>query len=167
VSDAKARWDAFLGKVRARLAEILEEADAGFDEIVSVEVIDPGPITSAQNEVRARLHALTDKIDASFSKLEGELGDHADAAQDEGRALSDEILEAAEAIEASSQKKWVKRLRELAAQERAARKLNCSRCGATLPEPEIQHRVVNVTCSHCEAVNTVRPGAAMAMLGGK
>lgn len=162
---AQARWTAFLDKVRARQQEILEEASAGFDEIVSVEVIDPGPITSAQNEVRARLHALTDKIDAAFTKLEAELGDHADAAQDEGRALSDEILEAAERIEAESQAKWVARLRVLAAEERAARKLTCSRCAAPLPEPEIQHRVVNVTCTHCQAVNTVRPGAAMAMLG--
>ena len=45
------------------------------------------------------------------------------------------------------------------------RKLVCSRCAAPLPEPTVKHRVENVTCTHCHALNTVRPGLAMAMLG--
>jgi len=52
----------------------------------------------------------------------------------------------------------------LAAEERRTRRLSCTRCGAALPEPEVQHRTVNVDCTHCQAVNTVRPGPASAMV---
>jgi len=156
------RWATFLGKARARLGEILEEANAGLEEIIATEVIDPGPVSAATNEVKGRLFGLRDKIDPARQKLEAELG-----AEDEeqGRALETEILRAVEVFEAQTQQKYRARLTELAMAELKERKLTCSKCGAPLPEPAVQHRVENVTCTHCHAVNTVRPGLAMAMLG--
>lgn len=160
--NAAQRWETFLGKVRARLSEVLEESDAGLDEIIATEVIDPGPMSAAQNEVKARLFALEDKIDPAWKKLEAEL---ASELEDKGRALSSEILQAAEDFEARTMKKYRARLFELAQAEVKERKLTCSKCGAPLPEPEVKHRVENVTCTHCQSINTVRPGLAMAMLG--
>jgi hypothetical protein len=158
------RWATFLGKVRTRLQEILEEADAGLDEIIATEVLDPGPYSSAVNEVKARLFALEDKIDPAWKKLEAETRLDSDL-EDQGRALGSEILQAAEDFDERTQKKYRARLWELAQEELKTRKLNCSKCAAPLPEPEVKHRVENVTCPHCQAVNTVRPSLAMAMLG--
>lgn len=158
------RWATFLGKVRSRLQEILEEARVGLEDIIATEVIDPGPVSAATNEVKGRLFALRDKIDPARQKLEAELSGEDEV---QGRVLENEILQAIEVFEAQTQQKYRARLAELAQAELKERKLTCSRCGAPLPEPEpaVQHRVENVTCTHCHAVNTVRPGLAMAMLG--
>jgi phage FluMu protein Com len=161
VSDAAQRWTTFLGKVRARLGEILAEADAGVTELVETEVIDPGPVAAAENEVKARLFALRDKISPAWKKLEDELDG---PLEDLGRALESEILEAVEVFEQNTRKKVLARLEVLAAEEKKARKLSCTKCGAPLPEPAVQHRVENVTCPHCSALNTVRPGLATAMV---
>ena len=160
-ADAATRWRTFLDKVRVRLREILAEADAGFDELVATEVIDSGLVAAAGNEVRARLFALRDKIDPAWAKLESEL-EGQDALRDLGRALEDEIFREADALEVRVREKVVARLEVLAAGERRTRKLTCTRCGAALPEPEVQHRTVNVNCTHCQAVNTVRPSPASA-----
>ena len=156
------RWDTFIGKVRTRLAEVLEEANAGLDDLIATEVIDLGPVSAATNEVKGRLFGLRDKIDPARQKLEAELnlGD-----EEKGRALETEILSAIEVFEAQTQTKYRARLTGLAHAELKQRKLVCSKCAAPLPEPAVPHRVENVTCAHCDAVNTVRPGLAMAMLG--
>jgi hypothetical protein len=164
VSEAAARWKTFLDKVRTRLAEILEEADAGLTDIIATEVIDPGPMSAAQNEVKGRLFALREKIGPAWKKLEAELAGH-EHLEDRGRELESEILRAIEVFEAQTTKKYRARLTELAQAELKERKLACSKCAAPLPEPAVKHRVENVTCTHCHAVNTVRPGLAMAMLG--
>lgn len=161
--DAAARWKAFLDKVRARLHEVLAEADAGLDELIAIEVIDPGPVAAASNEVRARLFGLRDKISPAWAKLEAELGDAQRDLEDLGRALESEILEAADRFDDVVRTKQLARLEGLAKEELAARELKCTRCGARLPEPAVQHRTENVTCTHCQAVNTVRPGPATAM----
>lgn len=163
MNEAAQRWDTFLGKVRARLQEILTEAHAGLDELIAIEVIDPGPVAAAENEVKARLFALRDKIDPAWRKLEGELGDAHAHLEDHGRRLESDILQAIEAFELRTREKVRARLGELSAQELKQRKLACSKCGAPLPEPAVQHRVENVTCPHCAALNTVRPGMATAM----
>lgn len=165
MSEGAQRWNIFLGKVRARLAEILKEADAGLDDLIATEVIDPGPVAAAQNEVKGRLFALREKIGPAWSKLEPELGQRAGNLEALGRALETDILQAMEVFEAQTQKKYRARLTELAHAELQQRKLACSKCAAPLPEPAVKHRVENVTCTHCHAINTVRPGLATAMLG--
>ena len=162
---AALRWKTFLDKVRGRLHEILAEAEAGLDDIIATEVIDPGPYTSAENEVRGRLFALRDKIGPAWAKLETEFGESLPSRlEDDGRALEDEILEQADALQVRTRDKVIARLEVLATEEKRVRKLVCTRCGAALPEPAVQHRVENVTCTHCQAVNTVRPGPASAMV---
>ena len=111
MSDAAQRWAAFLGKVRARLTEILEEANAGLEEIIATEVIDPGPLSAAQNEVKARLFGLREKIGPAWTKLESELPGEL---EDQGRALESEIMKAIDVLEAQTQQKYRARLTELA-----------------------------------------------------
>lgn len=125
-------------------------------------MIDPGPVAAATNEVKGRLFALREKIDVTRRNFEAELTAEHEA---QGLALEAQILQAIEVFEAQTQQKYRARLTELAHAELKERKLACSKCGAPLPEPVVQHRVENVTCTHCHAVNTVRPGLAMAMLG--
>ncbi|MFT3712303.1 MAG: hypothetical protein QM817_32050 [Archangium sp.] len=163
MSNAVERWQGFLDKVRARFKEVLTEADAGLDELIATEVIDPGPVAAATNEVKGRLFGLRDKIGPAWTKLEAEIGEAQRDLEDLGRELETEILKAADEFDDIVRKKQLARLEELAKEELAARVLKCTRCGAQLPEPAVLHRTENVTCTHCQAVNTVRPGPATAM----
>lgn len=164
MNPAVQRWEQFLAKVHARLGEIVAEAHAGLDELVATEVIDPGPVAAAENEVKARLFNLREKIGPAWTKLEPELGEGHAHLEAKGRALEDEILREVEVLERRTRASVIARLKELAAEERRSRKLQCSKCGAPLPEPAVQHRVENVSCTHCGALNTVRPGLATATL---
>jgi hypothetical protein len=78
MSAASERWSAFLAKVKARVDEILAEADPGFDELIATEVLDPVPLSSALSEFHARMLALEKKIDDSWEKIDAELGDDDD-----------------------------------------------------------------------------------------
>lgn len=165
------RWTTFLGKVEARLAEVEAEAKAGLAELIATEVLDPAPLANALTEVQARLRALAKKVDTAWDDtIAPECEAHDDGPgrrqvatlEAAGRALVLRIEELGEALEAGARLQAAERLKALAEAELAARKLTCAKCGAPLPEPPVLHRVENVTCTHCRAVNTVRPGMAMA-----
>ncbi|GMU58713.1 MAG: hypothetical protein AMXMBFR34_04760 [Myxococcaceae bacterium] len=165
------RWKAFLGKVEARLAEIEAEAKEGLTDIIATEVIDPAPLSGALQELKARFRALTKKVDQAWDdtisveldKLEDVPSREVDGLQRQGDALRRRITQLDEALEAWAQREAATRLRALAEEELAQRHLTCAKCGAPLPEPPSLHRPENVTCTHCQALNTVRPGLAMAM----
>jgi hypothetical protein len=162
------RWTVFLQKVEARLGEVEAEAREGLADIIAIEVVDPAPLSGALQEVHARLRALVKKVDAAWTDtIEPECEEH-DASRVEklrrlGEALNRRIEALGAALEADARVQAADRLKALAEEERAARKLVCAKCGAPLPEPAVLHRAENVTCAHCRAVNTVRPGLAMAM----
>jgi hypothetical protein len=162
------RWTVFLQKVEARLGEVEAEAREGLSELIATEVVDPAPLGNALQEVKARLRALVKKVDAAWSDTIEPECEELDPARVEklrraGEALNRRIEAAGETLEADARLQAAERLKVLAEAERAARKLVCAKCGAPLTEPEVLHRAENVTCMHCRAVNTVRPGLAMAM----
>lgn len=167
------RWTTFLGKVQARLAEVEAEAREGLAELIATEVLDGSPLNNALNELKARLRALQKKVETAWDDtIAPEAEPHEDEAagrkrveqlRRKGEALSRRIEQAGEALEAWAQREAAQRLAALAEAERASRTLACERCGAPLPEPEVLHRAENVSCPHCHAVNTVRPGLAMAL----
>lgn len=161
---AAERWHTFLSKVRTRLQEVVTEADAGLDELVATEVLDSGPVSAALNEVKARLWALREKIEVSWRTLSSDMVEAEHELEEQGRSLAQQILTEVEALETRTRQKVRTRLKELSSQERATRVLQCSGCRGPLPEPKVVHRVENVTCAHCGAVNTIRPGMATALL---
>lgn len=170
--DALRRWDAFVAKLEARLDEVLAEADAGLDEIIATEVIDPGPTSSALNEVRARLYGLQKKLEEALERLAPELeqdddGERLSRIEEQGRALHARIDERWEELETFKSARYAHALQTLARAEmdRARGESRCSACKAPL-ELRILHQASNVECGHCRALNTLRPGPATAMFFG-
>ena len=182
LEEIRGRWQVFETKVEARLEEVLTEAAAGFDEVVATEVLDPAPLASALCEFTARLQGLNKKADEAFQKLDAEL----DQAMDQAGVLGirsvvkvrDELIERREALygriesrgqDLSARKaaQGARALQELAKKEmaEAAAAARCSTCKAPI-EPKVLHQASNVTCAHCQAVNTVSPGAATALVYG-
>jgi hypothetical protein len=154
------RWTAFLEKVNARADEVLAEANAGFDELIAMEVLDPVPLSSALSEFHARMLGLEKKIDESWEKL----GLEDDALRKLGRAAQARIARASKVLQVQKQAKAAHAIWALAEQEMAAAKTGtrCSQCGAPIT-PTVFHEASNVTCAHCKAVSVVRPGMATLM----
>jgi hypothetical protein len=155
------RWDAFLTKVSARADEICAEAEAGFDALISTEVLDPVPLSSAMSEFHARMLGLQKKIDESWDKL----GLDDDALRAKGRQLSKRIERQSRELQVKKHGKAAHAVKALAEAEmqKLVAEMKCAGCGAPL-NPTVLHEPSNVTCTHCKAVAVVRPGMATLML---
>ena len=170
------RWDAFLGKVHARLQEILAEAEPGINDIIATEVLDPAPLSGALSEVKARMLALRKKVDDSWEKIDEELDgafDPQTSAQAEafadlrtqmqrrGHALADEIETQGEWLEVRKSADAARALYPKAQAELQPPR-RCTNCGGELPQAFV-YRATNFTCTFCNALNTVQPGMATAL----
>lgn len=176
------RWEAFLGKVRQRMDEVVAEAEQGLDDIIATEVIDPGPVAQAIQAVRARVFGLQKKIDESWEKLEPEMEAVIDATDDRegdalralrwecvrrGHAARDEMDERYETLRIRKEAKAARALYAIVEKEVAERR-KCQACGAEFAVGAVREPM-SVPCPYCKAVNTVRPGLATSMFyaGGK
>lgn len=168
---AEARWATFLGKIEARLAEIVAEAEEGLTGLVDEEVLDSGPLGNALSELKARLMALSRKVDDAWSNTISPELDKADAGEvlerelrRAGQTLRDRIDQAYEDLEVAHSARAARKLHELARAEMEGPQggRTCAKCGAPIT-PEEWLRPSNVTCVHCQAINTVRPGHATVM----
>lgn len=169
MSEAQARWSAFLAKVGTRVDELAAEARAGLHDLVATEVLDPAPLAAALSELSARFMGLTRKVDDAWEKTIEPMLTDAPEAEWNARWRDGEVLR--RRIERSSRdlERWA-----LATQARALHQLAldeskvepaCGSCRAPLPA-KVRSRTVNVTCAHCRSVTTVRPGLATASFFG-
>lgn len=168
------RWRTFFDKVQARFQEVLTEADAGYDEVMHIEIVDPAVLSGATSAVQARVRGLQDKVRDAWSKIEEEMSqviqDTEDssecekmypirsAEQERGLQLIDTMERQAEALRIHKEAKAARLLKEVADREMQAPK-TCNHCSAPLSVPT-PHKTTSVTCSHCQAVNSVHPGIA-------
>jgi len=157
------RWDTFLGKLSARVDEVLAEADAGFDQLIAINVTDPAPLSGAVSAFEARMHGLERKIEDAWDKLDEQLrSGSALRVRDELRAKADALHHRVELARTEmSVRKRAKAARALAelAREEMQRPVSCSHCGGPLT-PEVRHVASNVNCPACDAVNAIQPGTA-------
>lgn len=168
------RWHTFFDKVRARFQEVLTEADAGYDEVMNIEIVDPAVLSGATSAFQARVRGLQDKVRDAWSKIEQEISqviqDTEDssecekmypvrsAEQHRGLQLIDDMERQTEALRIHKEAKAARLLKEVADREMQEPKI-CSHCGAPLVVPT-PYKATSVTCSHCQAVNSVHPGIA-------
>lgn len=166
---ASTRWKAFLEKVSARTSELEGEARDGLAGLVETEVLDPAPLSAALSELKARFFGLTKKVDDAWSNtIEPMLGESTEAEWDalwrEGEKLRRRIDATFEHLAREALATHAKALHRQVLEESAVVPA-CTSCGAPLSK-RVRPKTVNVTCTHCQAVTTVRPGLATAMFFG-
>lgn len=165
------RWKAFVEKIRARVREIENEANAGYREVIAIDVVDGTGVTGVTNALRARLIALERKVDDAYDKLTSEMEEvDVDGEDDklvrrfhamldsEKAALAREIERMTETIVVYGEAEAARALHARALEEAQA-PLHCGNCNAALQRPS-WHDTVNVTCPSCHAVTTSTPGTA-------
>ncbi len=177
------RWQTFVGKVEQRLGEVMAEAEVGLDEVIAAEVVDPGPLSQAIQVVRARLHGLSQKVDESWDKIDGEIdailepmdvGPDWEALQAKRSALRRAGWGLREKIDLQVEIFRVKKEADAAralwaiVEKEMTEERTCERCGVTL-RPGILRAPTSFPCPSCKAVHALRPGLAAAMFfqGGK
>lgn len=159
--DARTRWHAFLGKIEARHAELLDGAREALPGLVPASGFDLQPFSVAMMAVRAQCIGLAQKIDQTFSASAEAALEAADLdtgpEQARGHALSWRLelaLRTAE-VEISGAAADVVVAR---AMEVLGSTFKCTRCGAALAVPRTSFRASYVACTFCSAVNTFEPG---------
>lgn len=171
------RWQGFADKVKARFQEVLAEADAGYDEVMNIEVVDPAVLSGATSAFQARVRGLQDKVRDAWQKIESELDQVIQDTEDSDECAKmypvrdierDRQLQLIDALEMESaalrihkEAKASRLLKEVADREMQAPR-TCHQCSAPLSVPT-PHKVTQVVCTHCQAVNSVHPGMATAL----
>lgn len=166
---AAQRWKTFLDKVSLRVDELEQEARAGLEGLVETEVLDSAPLSGALSELKARFFGLSKKVDEAWSNtIEPMLGDSSEAEWKalwrDGERLRRRVDSSFGHLEREALANHAKAL-HVKVQEEADVAVACTQCGAPLVK-RIRPRPANVTCQHCRAVTTVRPGLATAMFFG-
>jgi hypothetical protein len=156
------RWQAFTAKVKGRMDEVLAEADAGFDEVMEIDVIDPAAMSGASSAFEARVRGIVKKVEEAWEKLEPEIDEAArDRLADEARQLAWEMEHQAKVLIARKEARAARMLGERARLEMAEAR-QCPKCGGDLAVT-IKHTASSVTCKFCRAVTSVVPGMATGM----
>jgi hypothetical protein len=170
------RWETFVGKVKGRMQEVLAEADAGFDEVMEIDVIDPAAMSGASSAFEARVRGIAKKVEESWEKIEKELDQLIDAADDpvlgqltalreqqsdRARELQWEMELEAKLMIARKEAKAARILGERAKKEMAEPR-PCPKCGGELAVT-VKHTASSVTCKFCRAVTSVVTGMATGM----
>jgi len=169
------RWKPFEGKLTGRAQDIENEANAGLDELVKMNPLDPNAISAGFNAVKARLQGLGDKIDSAIEKIEEEWEEATEDLELEedqypllsqvwfgivrdSRNLQYKIEKWHESIEIKKNADWARLLFKMA-QEECSKPHSCPSCGAGI-DVTIQHAASAVKCPHCDSVNEINVGPA-------
>ena len=169
------KWPGFVQNFNARVQEVVAEADAGLDQLIEQHALDQGPMGAAFGVLQSRIQGLSTKIDEAATKIEEHLWEilfRDDISPQDSDILSrlhddicrqhrqqEEALEMThEALQTRKNAQWARKLAEHA-QNEAGEGLKCSNCGSAFAL-KVTWQATNETCPHCDAVNSVSPGAA-------
>ncbi len=164
-TEAVARWEAFLARLRERWGQTLAEAEQGCAQLLDQSGLDPLPLSNAWTAIENQLRELGTRAEQTWTeKVEPAL---------EAGGVDPDLLLA----ELEKQARWSRELEQqklqvelrifadAAARILAQAKLNlsrdhrCSQCGGPLKLSDRFFRSTQVPCSFCDSVNTYVPGA--------
>jgi hypothetical protein len=166
-----ARWDGFLGKIKQRFEQIMEESRQGCAMLFDQTGGDPMPMTNAWTGMESRAQALEMKVSDTFNDSVEEAFDDVDAPgevvdreRDKGLALVEWMERERERVRIEIFAGAGKKLWEQGLAEHGSG-FNCTQCGGQL---QIPHSVsaINVACPYCSATVTFEPGTRLRMAAG-
>jgi hypothetical protein len=159
------RWEMFLGKIRDRLLQIVEESRVGCADLLQQSDHDPAAMSNAWGAMKMRAQALTKTIDDTWSEqVEPKFDDGtlADRGQQMGSALKNWIEVELERAEVQIHADAARQVWDRAKAEQLTQ-ISCIACAGEVPVPEVL-QAVNLSCSYCSAINTYEPGGRLRII---
>lgn len=157
-AEVLARWAAFEQKIQQRFDEILQEADAGFKDLVATDPTDAITFGNAEGAIHARVEALVQKLHETFSSQvtmalsgSGEL----DGAIERMDARSNAMRLAWKRLAMRSKTDLYRAMYARVA-EAMKNPVPCTGCGTPLVKTT-PHRVEAITCPACRSVVQAAP----------
>jgi hypothetical protein len=161
-----ARWSAFQQKIHQRFQEIMQEADAGFRDLVASDPTDAITLSNAASGVNARVEALCQKLQDTFSSQvtlnvsSAALDAAVEGMEEQGRSMR----VAYKTLEIQAQAAIYRAMYPLAA-EQMQRAVPCTNCGSPLSKAQ-PHRVEAITCPACHTVVQAAPAVVVSTYFG-
>ena len=170
------RWNAFVPKIRARVDEVVAEADQGIDALIAQHATDFGPMGTAFGTIDARFRGLEQKARDAGDQVEEAVWEvifrdglsphdhtalnrfHTDVTR-EIRALPEQIEMTCHQLKIDKAAAWARKLYELANAD-MQKPINCTQCSAQM-KVQTFWQASNETCPHCNGVNALTPSAAI------
>lgn len=163
-----ARWDGFLGKIKGRFEQIMEESRQGCAMLLQQADLDTMAMTNAWTGMESRAQDLEMKVNDTFNDSVEEAFDDVDAPGEVVDRERDKGLALVEWMERERERTRIQIFADAGRQiwERGkaeqAEGFNCTQCGGKLDVPHV-YQAVNVNCPYCSAVVTFEPGMRMRM----
>lgn len=162
------KWNTFLTKIKVRFKESLNHAeDACVSQLIESDYDYETTMRTWQG-IKAQIRQLSDKIDTVWDeKVEPEMeaiGDFASDEYNKGSDLNDKLEEDLTAFERQLEGKLSQLFYDHAI--KIADKIhNCTQCQAEIQIRSDLFRAQYITCSYCNAVNTIQPEAKFLKVG--
>ena len=158
--DIETRWSGFIEQVRQRVAEMMAEADAGFDQIIAVDVTDIATISGAVAAFESRMNGLKIKVTGAQSKLALQAnGRNLDSMLAQGDLLQHEISTQSTEMTVKKRAKAASMLWLIAEQELNLPR-HCVSCGGVM-QMKVLHTSSSPTCPFCKTVNQIQPAQSV------
>lgn len=162
------RWDAFLTKITARFYESLQHAEeACLEQMVETDY-DYDTVFRSWQGMKAQIHELIQKIDTVWhGKVRPEMqalgnfyNEEGYKASDTNDRLIDELFKFERQLEGKLSQQFYDHAIQIASKKEA-----CSQCDAILEIKKDIFRAQYITCTYCNAVNTVEPETKFVKIG--
>jgi hypothetical protein len=166
-SETLARWGAFEQKIRDRLTEVMQEAEAGFKDLVASDPTDAITFGNAEGAINARVEGLLQKLHETFSSqvtmaLAG--GPDLDRAIEQMETTSTAMRLAWKRLAMRSKTDLYRAMYTRVAAE-MQRPVSCTGCGAPLAKTT-PHRVEAIACSACRTLVQAAPAPVVSTYFG-
>lgn len=168
------RWDGFLGKIKSRYQEVLEQSKDPLKEVIGGLEYDSIIIHNVLNGLKYQSEGqLSKKIEESWEKMENELEnigidfDHILKIKDKNWALTEWMRDD---FERFSIRTFADAARQIEKNIHAAvdpnQIHNCVSCGDQLQVETFSFQAVNTKCPGCGTINTYEPDGRIRQLEG-
>ncbi len=166
LEELQTRWDNYLGKLKDRFHEVLNQAQVPLDEVINNlqydTIIIHNVLTGLKNQT---VYQLTEKGEEGWNKMENEMSKYGKVFWNQKSAehtkfdafrnwMDDEFTR----FEVSTYAKAARKILENVKQHIDEKRLHrCTQCGAELPIKIYSFMAVNLKCESCGSVNTYQP----------
>ena len=165
-AEVLARWEAFQQKIQQRFQEVMQEAEAGFRDLIASDPTDAITFGNAERGIHARVEALVQKLHETFSSQVtlNVVGHGLDAAIDRIEQQADSMRAAWQRLSLRAETNLYRAMYARVAVE-MQRPVPCTNCGSPLAKT-VPHRVEAVTCPACHTVVQAGPAPVVATYFG-